>query len=64
MYPVDGSVLYTMQYIISTPVERLFTFRVTEEVRKNLRKIMDIYIKDHIDREFHSLDILKTLETA
>ena len=40
------------------------TFRVTEEVRKNLRKIMDIYIKDHIDREFHSLDILKTLETA
>ena len=64
LYPVDGSTLYTMQYIISTPVERLFTFRVTEEVRKSLRKIMDIYIKDHIDREFHSLDILKTLETA
>ena len=64
LYDLAGSVLYTMQYIIATPVEHLYTFQVTEEVQHKLRRLMDIYMKDHIDREFHSLDILKTLEIA
>ena len=59
--PVDASTLYTMQYIVSAPAERLYTFQVTEEVLRCLEWIMDEYQNRYIDREFHSLELLEML---
>ena len=56
--PVDASTLYTMQYIVSAPMERLYSFQVTEEVLICLERIMNEYMDRYIDRDFHSLELL------
>ena len=56
--PVDASTLYTMQYIVSSPLERLYSFQVTEEVLTCLERIMNEYMDRYIDRDFHSLELL------
>lgn len=56
--PVDASTRYTIQYIISAPPERLYSFQVTEEVLSVLEGIMNAYMDCYIDRKFHSLEFL------
>lgn len=55
------STVYTMQYIVSAPVERLYTFTVSADVRKDLEAVMDQYLKLHIDRKFKTLDMLELI---
>lgn len=59
--PVDGSTLYTMQYIVSSPLERLYCFQVTEKVLVCLEQILNEYMHRYIDRDFHSLELLELL---
>ena len=58
---VDASTLYTMQYIVSSPPERLYSFQVTEEVLTSLERVMNEYMDRYIDRDFHSLELLNLL---
>ena len=60
--PVSPAVVYTMQYIISTPVEKLYTFTVSDEVLENLKNIIERYRNQYIDRRFKSLEILTLME--
>ena len=55
-------IVYTMQYIISTPVEKLYTFTVSDEVLENLKNIIERYRNQYIDRRFKSLEILTLME--
>ena len=59
---LEESTLYTMQYIISTPVEKLYTFTVSDEVLENLKNIIERYRNQYIDRRFKSLEILTLME--
>lgn len=59
---MNPSTLYTLQYIVSTPVEKLFSFVVSEEVLDELGRIMKNYLKLHVDKRFKSLEILNSLE--
>lgn len=56
------STIYTMQYIISSPVEKLYTFTVSSQVLADLENVMDFYCKLHIDRRLKSLDMLEMLD--
>lgn len=56
---LDGSALYTLQYIISSRIEKLYTFKVSDEVLHGLAQILDEYMAFYIDREFHALQILE-----
>lgn len=56
--PVDASTLYTMQYIVSSPLGRLYSFQVKEEVLLCLEQIMNEYMHCYIDRDFHSLELI------
>ena len=60
--PVSSAAVYTMQYIISTPVEKLYTFTVSDEVLENLKNIIERYRNQYIDRRFKSLEILTMME--
>ena len=60
--PVSPAAVYTMQYIISTPVEKLYTFTVSDEVLENLKNIIERYRNQYIDRRFKSLEILTMME--
>lgn len=59
--PLDGSTLYTMQFVEATPVEKLYTFTVTDEVLGRFSRIMNRYREVYIDRRFKSLEILEQL---
>ena len=59
--PVFGSALYTMQYILATPIESLYTFTVTEDVLAQLKKILKEFTDLHIGRKFKSLEMLELL---
>ena len=57
----DTSTVYTMQYIISSKIEKLYTFIVKEKVLEELEYLMEKCLKRYIDREFNSLKILNTI---
>lgn len=57
---VDDSTLYSMQYIESSSIEKLYTFNVSTEVLKQLGLIMKRLRENYIDRKFKSLEILET----
>ena len=55
------STLYAMQYIITSPVEKLYTFQLSEEVLRELERIMKRYMEQYVNREFKSLHVLEEL---
>jgi DNA repair protein RecO (recombination protein O) len=59
---IHESTRYAMQYIISTPVEKLFSFQVSEEVLTELQKIMKEYLHIYVKHIFKSLQIIEELE--
>lgn len=58
---LDGSTLYSMQYIESSSIAKLYTFNVTEKVLDELGKIMGKLMETYVDKRFKSLEILETL---
>lgn len=54
----EESTTYAAAFIVGTPVEKLYTFTVTEKVLKELQEITDEFRKRFIDRNFKSLEIL------
>ncbi len=63
--PVDRrlqeSTCYAVDYIVNSPVEKLYTFALTEQVLTELESLSDHYREKIMDRDFKSLEILKTL---
>lgn len=55
---ISQTLLYTMQFVMSQPVEKLYTFTLSDEARREFQKIMAVYIQDHIEATFHSLLLL------
>ena len=50
-YPLDEAALYTMQYIVTAPVEKLYTFTVTEEVLGQVTKLIQYYMRQYVEKE-------------
>ncbi len=58
---LSDSAVYTINFIVNTPVEKLFTFAVNDTVLAELSELSKQYIKRFIDRKFKSVDLLDTL---
>lgn len=63
--PEEGTMrpetLYVCRYIMTSPLQKLFTFAVTPEVQRELEQTLDRHMKRVMDRKMKSLEILKTL---
>lgn len=59
--PVSDSALYTIEYVAESSIEKLYTFTVSKEVLNELCELCDGYRRRFMDREFKSLEIIKTL---
>lgn len=59
---LSDSTLYTLQYIVVTPIEKLFNFLVSEEVLTQLMKISRSYLARNIREELKSLEMLQVME--
>lgn len=55
----EESTRYTMQYIISSGIEKLYTFTVSGIVLKELRRIMKEYLAVYVNHTFKSLQVLE-----
>ena len=58
---VSDSAGYTWEYVVASPMEKLYTFVVTDEVLEEFGRCVDRNKECYIDREFCSLGILKAL---
>lgn len=55
---LDGSVLYAMQYIITAPLTKLYTFTLGAQAFEQLDEIMAEYIHQYHNYQFKSEDML------
>ena len=58
---LDESTVYALRYIVSSPVEKLYTFTVTDRVLGELTDVAARYMKHFVGRNFKSLEVLQTL---
>lgn len=54
----DESTVYTVGFIYSTSVEKLYTFRVSDKVLIELEHIASIYMNQFTDKNFKSIELL------
>ena len=58
---LEDSTIYTWEYVLASPVEKLYTFTLSDEVLQELGKVMERYLDVYVDHRFKSLEILKQL---
>lgn len=59
---LQESTVYTVDYIMRTPIEKLYSFTVSEEVLRELRVFNRRLCTKTMDRNFKSLEILENIE--
>lgn len=57
----EDSTRYAVQFIVQTPVEKLYTFTVKDSVLDELEKIAAKYRKDCLPGRFKTLEVLQSL---
>lgn len=58
---VGDSARYAWQYVIFSPVEKLYTFLLNDESFEEFRRCVEDNKKRYIDKKFHSLQILEAI---
>lgn len=58
-FMISPAAIYTTQYIIAAPIEKLYTFRVSDEVLNELEQIIKRYLPLYVDKQFQSLKMLE-----
>ena len=53
------SVLHTLRYIAAAPLDRLFSFKVSDEVFAQLKDITDRYLETYRRYDFNSLHFIE-----
>ncbi len=59
--PLEESTVYALEYIVSSSIEKLYTFNVTPRVLAQLQEEAQWYCRKMIGHDFKSLEILKSL---
>ncbi len=55
---LNESTKFAVEYIVDTPVEKLYTFAVSDVVLGELTELSEMYRNRFIDRKFKSIDLL------
>lgn len=58
---LEESTVYALQYIAESPIEKLYTFTVTDSVLEELKTVATRYMKQFVGHNFKSLEVLQTL---
>ena len=58
---IHESTRYAMQFVISTKIEKLFTFQLSKEVLEEFQKIIKEYLQTYLKHSFKSLEIIEEL---
>ncbi len=55
---LSGSTIYTLQFVVTAPIGKLYTFTVTKEVEEELRLVVNRLESTVFDKEFKSKEML------
>lgn len=58
---LQPATLYTLQYVIMTPPQKLYSFVLKDEIFEEFKNVVEEYFATHIDKRFKSLEILEML---
>lgn len=58
---LNPSTVYALQFMLSTPIEKLYSFRVSQEVQEEINQISDAFMEEYVDRKFKSVEFLDSL---
>ncbi len=56
------ALLYSMRYIIYSPVEKIYHFTLKSSILSQLQQFSEKYLLYHLDRDFKSLDYYKSIK--
>ncbi|MDO4167316.1 MAG: DNA repair protein RecO [Eubacteriales bacterium] len=61
LYPIrlSDDALYTLQYILTTDLSKLFAFQVSDAVLSELQKFMKRYLAQYLPHRFSTLDFIE-----
>lgn len=59
---ISPSTLYTLQFIVVTPLEKLYSFTVKEDVLTELIEVMHRCVDTYVDKRMKSLDMLEMVD--
>lgn len=57
---LNPSTLYALQYVVASPVEKLYTFLLTDEVQQEFGRVVTWLRERYVEKRFKSLEILET----
>lgn len=60
-YKISEAVVLSLKHIIYSPVEKIFSFKISDSCLKILSEITEIYVMFHLDYRFKSLDFYNKL---
>ncbi len=60
-YTLSESALYMIQYVLSAPLNKLYTFQVADDVFREIDTVIGSYFSQHVTKKFNSLEILSSL---
>lgn len=60
---LSEGVVYTLQYILTAPLSKLFAFSLAEPVFLQVKKVVQQHLNRYIEKEFHSLAVLDAITT-
>ncbi len=52
------STVYALQYIVTSPMNKLFAFNVKDDILEQLDNVIGSYIEKQVDKHFNSLEFL------
>jgi DNA repair protein RecO (recombination protein O) len=59
-WKLNPSTLYALRYVVAAPVEKLYTFVLTEEVCSEFGRVVTWMRERYVEHRFKSLEILET----
>ena len=60
-YELDQSAIYAADFVKQSPVEKLYTFTLTEPVMKQFTKLTSDLLRRVVDKRFKSLEMLEEI---
>lgn len=60
-YMITKGMLYALRHVIYSPIEKIFSFELSDKATKVLSKLSEIYTEYHLDTNFKSLEFYHKL---
>ena len=58
LLPLSPSTVYALQYIVTSPMDKLYTFKLNDNCMKELSEVVRVIRNSTIDKVFKSLDMI------